>query len=88
MWKALELPKLSKQIKFEGDLGELESKKGFQRQSVTKYLGLTKFLREAAYCGKGLIAIFRDFFASVGGIFIWPGEVGTMLSFCQVYTLF
>ena len=40
MGTALELPKLSKQIGFEGHLGELESRGGFQGQSVTRYLRL------------------------------------------------
>ena len=39
--KALELPKVSKKIKFEGGWDKLESKSGFQRQSITKYLRLT-----------------------------------------------
>ena len=39
--KGLRVIKIVKKIKFEGVWGELESKKGFQRQSVTKYLRLT-----------------------------------------------
>ena len=39
--KGLRVIKIVKKNKFEGVWGELESKKGFQRQSVTKYLRLT-----------------------------------------------
>ena len=39
--KGLRGAKIVKEIKFEGIWGELESKKGFQRQSVTKYLRIT-----------------------------------------------
>ena len=38
--KGLRVMKIVKEIKFEGFWGELESKKGFQRQLVTKYLRL------------------------------------------------
>ena len=37
-----------------------------------------------AHCGKGLIAIFRDFFASINEIFILAGGLGTRLSFYEV----
>ena len=39
--KGIRVTKIVKEIKFEGVWGELESKTGFQRQSVTKYLRLT-----------------------------------------------
>ena len=39
--KGIRVTKIVKEIKFEGVLGELESKTAFQRQSVTKYLRLT-----------------------------------------------
>ena len=38
---------------------------------------------EMADCGKGLIAIFRDFFASISEIFIFAGGMGTRLSFLE-----
>ena len=38
--KGLRVTKIVKEIKFEGVWGNLESKKGFRRQSVTKYLRL------------------------------------------------
>ena len=42
--KGLRVTKIVKEIKFEGVWDELESKNGFQRQSVTKYLRLTLVL--------------------------------------------
>ena len=39
--KVLRVKKIVQKFKLEGIWGELESKKGFQRQSVTKYLRLT-----------------------------------------------
>ena len=38
--KGLRVTKTTKEIKFDGVWSELESRKGFQRQSFTKYLGL------------------------------------------------
>ena len=42
--KAIELPKLSKKLGLTGSGTSQNKKKGFQRQSVTKYLGLTLVL--------------------------------------------
>ena len=42
--KALRVTKNVKEIMFEGVWGELESKKCFQRQQITKYLRLTLVL--------------------------------------------
>ena len=53
--KELRLTKIVKEIKFEGVWGKLESKIGFQRQSVSKYLRLTLVFTEIAYYGKNLI---------------------------------
>ena len=39
---------------------------------------------EVAGCGKGLVAIFRDFFASISEMFIFAGGMGTRLSFYGV----
>ena len=39
--KALRVTKIVKEVKFEGTWDKLESKKGFQRQSFTRYLRLT-----------------------------------------------
>ena len=39
--KGLRVTKIVKEIKFEAVWGEVESRKGFQRQSGTKYLRLT-----------------------------------------------
>ena len=43
--KYLRVAKMIKEIKFEGVWGKLEARKGFQSQSFTKYLGLTKVFR-------------------------------------------
>ena len=37
-----------------------------------------------AHCGEGFIAIFRNFFASIGKILILAGGIGTRLSFFEV----
>ena len=61
MSKALELTKIIRENKFEGVWDELESKKGFQRQSVTKYPTLTlvfMWKRNSSFHGKSLIALF------------------------------
>ena len=39
--KGLRVTKIVKEIKFKGIWGELESKGGFPKQSLTKYLRLT-----------------------------------------------
>ena len=39
--KGLRVTKIVKEVKFNGVWGELESKKGFERQSFTKYLRFT-----------------------------------------------
>ena len=39
--KGLRVTKIFKEIKLEGVSGDLEPKKDFQRQSVTKYVRLT-----------------------------------------------
>ena len=97
--KALRVTKIVKETKFEGVWDELESKKGFQRESVTKYLRLTLvfvwssaprerfngyFLGRFAHRGKCLMAIFWGDFASAGGIFILAGGLATGLSFYGV----
>ena len=83
--KVLKVTKIVKKIKFEGVWDKLESKKGLQRQSVTKYLRLTlKFSCEIAHYWKSFIAIFRDFFASINKISILAGEMSTRLSFYEV----
>ena len=45
------------------------------------------FSCEIAKYGKNLIAIFEEFFATIGKILILVGGLGTRLSFCEVYTL-
>ena len=68
--KGLRVTKIVKEIKFEGVWGELESRRGFQTQSVSRYLGLTLvFSGEVAYSGGGLISD-QGFFASVSKMFM------------------
>ena len=69
---------------FEGIWGKLKSKKAFQRESVTKYLGLTLVLMWIAYKEKSLIAIFWKLFASIHKTFIFTGRPDTSLSFYVV----
>ena len=35
------------------------------------------------HCGRGLIVIFRKFFASIKNFFIFPGRLGIRLSFYE-----
>ena len=63
--KDLRVIKIVKEIKFEEVWDKLESKTGFQRQSVTKYLRLILVFVscEMVHYGKSLIYFFQDFFA-------------------------
>ena len=63
--KSLIVTKIVKEINFEEVWDELESKKDFQRQSVTKYLRLTPFFKCNSEKGKNLISIFQEFFARI-----------------------
>ena len=46
--------------------------------------GIWDWLCAVAHCGRDLVAIFRDFFASISGILILAGGMGTRLSFYGV----
>ena len=47
--KGIRVAQIAKEIKFKGVCGKLESKNGFQKQPVTKYLRLTLvFLKSSA----------------------------------------
>ena len=72
---------------FKGVWGELESKKGFQRQPVTKYLRPTVFSCEVVHYRKRLISIFHEFFASINKTFSLAGELCTRLPFYKVEAL-
>ena len=78
--KGLRVTNIVKEIPFGGIWGELFSKVAFQRQSVTKYLRLTRALPETAHCGKSLICIFQQFFARIDKIFISTGRLYTRVS--------
>ena len=70
MSKALELPKLSKKISFRGSgtsWGRGGVSRGDRLRGGWDWLW---FLCGGARRGKGLIAIFRDFFASAGGVVV------------------
>ena len=85
--KGLRGTKIVKEVKFEGVCGEFESKKGFQRQSFTKYSRLTLvFLWNSALSEK-LNFYFSKGFASINKIFILGGRLGTRLSFYEVKAL-
>ena len=56
----------------------------FSKASISqKILKLWKFSCQIAHYGKGLIAVFRGFFASINKFFILTGRLGTRLSFYQ-----
>ena len=78
--KGLRVTNIVKEIPFGGIWGELFSKGGFQRQSVTKYLRLTLALPETAHCGKSLICIFQAFLARIDKIFLSTGRLHTTVS--------
>ena len=59
--KGLRITNIVKGIKFEGVWAELESKEGFQRQSVTKYLRLLHFSCKIAHYRKSLIPTLVSF---------------------------
>ena len=63
--KGLRVTKIINKIKFEGVWGELESKRGFQGQSTKGYFRLALVFLWSKALRKDLIAIFRDFLASV-----------------------
>ena len=81
--KSLIVTKIVKEINFEEVWDELESKKDFQRQSVTKYLRLTPFFKCNSEKGKNLISIFQEFFARNDKIFILGGGLHTRVSFYE-----
>ena len=81
--KVLRVKIIVQKFKLEGIWGELESKKGFQRQSVTKYLRLT-LVSKWRTTGKVLLLFFGIFFGSINKIFILAGEMSTRLSFYEV----
>ena len=56
--KGLQVTKIVKEIKFAGVWDKIESKTGFQRQSVTKYLRLTVVFT----CNSALREKFNFFF--------------------------
>ena len=60
--------------------GELQSNKGFQRQSLAKYLTLTVVFMQNSALRENLISVFQDFFASINKTFILVGRMSTRLS--------
>ena len=87
MSNALQLPKFSKKKALKESGNELDSKKCFQRQSVTKYFRLALVLCERALQLKSLITFFWDVLASKNKIFIFAWRLGTRPSFDKVLTL-
>ena len=85
--KGLRVMKIVKEIKFEGFWDELESKKDFQRQLVTKYLRLHLVFTSYSTLREKFNCYFRTFFASINTIFIFTGILSTNLSLYEVYTL-
>ena len=65
--KSLRVTKIVKEIKFEGDGSELDAKHFFEMQSLPKYMRQTY----------SSIAIFEQFFASIGKVFILGGRLDT-----------
>ena len=78
--KGLRVTNIVKEIPFGGIWGELFSKVAFQRQSVTKYLRLTRALPETAHCEESLICIFQQFFARIEKVLISTGTLHTRVS--------
>ena len=77
--KVLRVNKIFKESKFKGVWGQLKSRKGFQRESLTKYVRITLvFMRNGAY-GKNLVSIFQEFFVSINEIFILARRLGARI---------
>ena len=68
--KSLIVTKIVKEINFEEVWDELESKKDFQRQSVTKYLRLTPFFKCNSEKGKSFISFSKSFLLGFAKILI------------------
>ena len=65
-YQSLRVTKIVQEIKFEGVRDESESKKGFQRQSLTKYLRHTT--------GKVKLLFFGTFLLALTKFSFWPGD--------------
>ena len=55
--------------------------------SVADVLDWFWFSCGVTHCGEGFIAIFRNFFASIGRILILVGGMGTRLSFFKYFLI-
>ena len=83
--KGSKVTKIIEEVKFEGVLKKLETKKQYlQRQSQTKYCRLTLvFIRNSTLREK-FNFFFQEFFASIDKNFILSRGLGTRLSFYRV----
>ena len=81
--KGLRVTKNVKEIKFEEIWGKLVSRKGFQRQSVSKYLRLTLVFTLNSTLREKFNCYFSEVFPSMSKIFIFAGRLGTSLPFCE-----
>ena len=73
--KGLRVTKIDKQIKLGGVWGELESKKGFQRQSFTKCLRLTLVFNRNSALREKFNFCFSRVFASINKTFNYAGRL-------------
>ena len=76
-----------KEINFEAVLGELEEKKVSRDNHSQNIWDWLCFSCEIKDCGKSLISVFEDVFASIKKILILAGALGPRLSFYAVFTL-
>ena len=82
--KGIRIIENAKEIKIKGVLGELESKKGFQRETVTKRLKLTLVFMRSSTLQEKFNSVFQELFASINKFFNLVGRLGTRLSFYEV----
>ena len=73
--KGFSVTKIVKEIKFEGIWGDLEFKKGFQGQSVTKYMRLTLvFMLNSSLREKFNCYFFGTFLLVLTKFLFWQGD--------------
>ena len=77
-----------KEINFEAVLGELEEKKVSRDNHSQNIWDWLCFSCEITHCGKSLISVFEDFFASIKKILILAGSLDPTIWFYEVCTLF
>ena len=74
-FKGLRVTKIVKQIRFEGFMGNLETRNCFQRHSFTKFL--KQFSCKIVHYEKNSISLFQEILITTDEIFILGGKLRT-----------